>query len=99
MNERKTYIVNRDKYIEHMERERQYFTDAWREKRDELTTVDFYSFEPITPEDPEVFAAVAMEELQAWAAAAKSVSGAPLSTTVQPAASAGASLASANWFG
>ncbi|UGU18831.1 RNA-directed DNA polymerase [Mycobacterium avium] len=73
VNERKTYIVNRDKYIEHMERERQYFTDAWREKRDELTTVDFYSFEPITPEDPEVFAAVAMEELQAWAAAAKSV--------------------------
>lgn len=73
VNERKTYIVHRDKYVEHMERERQYFTEAWKEKRDQLTTVDFYSFEPDFPEDLEVYGAVAMEELEAWADAVKEV--------------------------
>jgi hypothetical protein len=73
LNERKTYIVRREKYVENMEKERQYFTEAWKEKRDQLTTVDFYSFEPEFPEDLEVYGAVAMEELEAWAEAAREV--------------------------
>lgn len=71
VNERKTHIVHRDKYIDKLGREREYFTDAWREKRDELTTIDFYSFEPVVPDDPDVFGAVAIDELRAWAQAAK----------------------------
>lgn len=72
VNERKTYVVPRDKYIKNLDQERRFFTEAWSEKRDQLTTIDFYSFEPVEPENAEIFGAVAMEELQAWAEAVES---------------------------
>lgn len=67
VNERKTYVLPRDKYEQNMDRERKFFTQAWSEKREQLTTMNIYSFEPVEPDDPEVFGAVAMQELEAWA--------------------------------
>ncbi|MFD6197008.1 RNA-directed DNA polymerase [Mycobacteriaceae bacterium NPDC060252] len=67
VNERKTYVMPRDKYVKNMDQERRFFSQAWKDKREQLTTIDLYSFEPVEPEDAEIFGAVAMEELQAWA--------------------------------
>lgn len=67
VNERKTYALSREQYIANQEKEGTFFTEAWRLKREELTTVDLYSEMVIEPEATEVIAAVAMEELQAWA--------------------------------
>lgn len=65
----------RDKYVKNMDRERRFFTQAWKDKREQLTTIDIYSFEPVEPEDAEIFGAVAMEELQAWAKEVESARG------------------------
>lgn len=73
VNERKTYIVRRTKYVENTEREQQAFTDAWKVKREQLTTFDLYGLEPDIPEDLDIYGAVAMEELGAWAEAVKVV--------------------------
>jgi hypothetical protein len=67
VNERKTYVLNSDQYVNNMEKDRIFFTEAWKLKREELTTVDIYSFEVTEPEDADVFGAVAMSELEAWA--------------------------------
>ncbi|MDH3048680.1 RNA-directed DNA polymerase [Gordonia alkanivorans] len=67
LNERKTYIIHRERYIENTHRDRDSLTEAWKEKRDELTSIDMYSFELVIPEGPEVLSAVAIEELEAWA--------------------------------
>ena len=75
VNERKTYVIPRDKYVQNMERERRFFTQAWKDKREQLTTIDIYSFEPVEPEDAEIFGAVAMEELEAWAKEVESARG------------------------
>jgi Reverse transcriptase (RNA-dependent DNA polymerase) len=75
VNERKTYVMPRDRYVKNTEQERQFFSQAWKDKREQLTTIDIYSFEPVEPEDAEIFGAVAMEELQAWAQAVESARG------------------------
>lgn len=67
VNERKTYVLSREQYTSGQEKEATFFTEAWRIKREELTVVDLYSEMLIEPEASDVFAAVAMEELQAWA--------------------------------
>jgi len=67
VNERKTVVLSQEQYVAHMEKERTFFTEAWKQKRDQLTTVDLYSSLVIAPQGNEVLAAVAMEELQAWA--------------------------------
>lgn len=67
VNERKTYVLPRDKYVRNTEQERRFFSKAWKDKRDQLTTIDLYSSELVEPEDAQIFGAVALEELQAWA--------------------------------
>jgi hypothetical protein len=72
VNERKTYVVGQDKYIANRDREVEFFTSAWQEKRQQLTTIDIYRSEPVLPENVEVYGAVALEELQAWASEVES---------------------------
>jgi hypothetical protein len=75
VNGRKTYVMPHDKYVKNTEQERRFFSQAWKDKREQLTTIDIYSFEPVEPEDAQIFGAVAMKELQAWAKAVKSERG------------------------
>ncbi len=67
VNERKTYVMSRDRYVESRGRQHAFLTEAWEQKREELTTVDFYSFEVHEPADISVFCGVALDEMDAWA--------------------------------
>ena len=61
VNERKTYVVDQDKDIANKDREMEFFTSAWQEKRQQLTTIDIYSAEPVLPENAEIHGAVALK--------------------------------------
>ncbi|WP_457226608.1 RNA-directed DNA polymerase [Mycobacteroides abscessus] len=75
VNERKTYVVPHDRYVGNLDQERRFFSQSWKDKREQLTTIDIYSFEPVEPQEAEIFGAVAMEELQAWAKEVESARG------------------------
>lgn len=66
INERKTWISSRARYEQLTKEPATAFTKAWEEKREELLSVDPYSAIEIAPDDAEVFAGVALDELEAW---------------------------------
>jgi RNA-directed DNA polymerase len=66
INERKTRISSRARYEELQNEPATAFTQAWEDKREELSVFDPYATEAILPDDAEVIAGVALDELEAW---------------------------------
>lgn len=66
VNERKTRILTVERYSEMQSARASAFSDAWAEKREELTVTNPYDTSMIEPDEAEVLSGVALDELAAW---------------------------------
>jgi len=67
VNDSKTWVTSMSRYRSRLTEPRQAFTRAWQEQRDALMSTDPYDLSELPPEDPDVWKALALDELEAWA--------------------------------